>query len=211
MRIMRCNILLIGLHLIVVLTVVFGCAAADRKPLACPERAVFGDPEQSAYILPYPPGESYRVAQGCCYPHGGHRNQLAYDFEMPIGCSVIAARAGIVRRLRSDLPDDGRESEAGQHNHIMIQHDDGTVAFYAHLQRDSIQVEVGEHVAVGRHIANSGNSGNTLGLPHLHFGVYRGWPAREGFDVPVNFRNAEGRLDARKGLRPGTTYRALDY
>jgi murein DD-endopeptidase MepM/ murein hydrolase activator NlpD len=130
---------------------------------------------------------------------------------MPIGRAVIAARRGIVRQAKGDLPDDGGASEAGQHNHIMIEHEDGTVAFYAHLEQGSIKVKVGEKVEVGQHIANSGNSGNTGGLPHLHFGVYQGWPAREGFDVPVNFRNAEGPLNARKGLRAGGTFKALEY
>lgn len=48
-------------------------------------------------------------------------------------------------------------------------------------------------------------------MPHLHFGVYEGWPAREGFDMPVDFRNAEGTLGKRNGLRPGGYLKALPY
>src|SRR4030042_712963 len=117
-----------------------GCSENNRKPLACMERAVFGDPSQSPYILPYPFGASYRLMQGYCYTKGGHRNQLAYDFETPVGIEVIAARSGFVMKVRSDLPDDGKQPESGQHNHIMIKHDDGTVAFYAHLKQDSVLV-----------------------------------------------------------------------
>ena len=175
------------------------------------ERAVFGDPAESEYILPYPPGTSYRLMQGYCYPQGGHRNKLAYDFETPVGAQVIAARSGLVMKVRGDLPDDGRQPEPGQHNHILIKHDDGTVAFYAHLKQNSILVKVGDRVSQGRPIASSGNSGNTKGLPHLHFGVYEAWPAVEGFDMPVNFRNAEGILDKRRGLRPGGFFKALPY
>ena len=188
-----------------------GCNEKGRKPLACMERAVFGDPSQSAYILPYPIGASYRLMQGYCYPEGGHRNQLAYDFETPVGTQVIAARSGLVMKVRSDLPDDGKQPESGQHNHIMIKHDDGTVAFYAHLKQNSILLKVGDRVSQGQPIAASGNSGNTQGLPHLHFGVYEGWPATEGFDVPVNFRNAEGTHDQRRGLRPGGYFKALPF
>jgi murein DD-endopeptidase MepM/ murein hydrolase activator NlpD len=188
-----------------------GCTKEDARPLPCLERAVFGDPSQSPYILPYPVGASFRLMQGYCYSEGGHRNQLAYDFETPIGTPVIAARSGLVMEVRSDLPDDGKQPESGQHNHIMIQHEDGTVAFYAHLKKDSILVEVGDRVWQGQPIAASGNSGNTQGLPHLHFGVYQSWPAREGFDVPVNFRNAEGTLDKRRGLRPGGYFKALPF
>ena len=188
-----------------------GCGQKQRTPLPCLERAVFGEPSQSAYVLPYPVGQSYRLMQGYCYSHGGHRNQLAYDFETPVGTPVIAARGGVVRKVRSDLPDDGKPPESGQHNHIMIEHDDGTVAFYAHLKQESSLVEVGDSVTQGQPIAASGNSGNTLGMPHLHFGVYQAWPAMEGFDVPVNFRNAQGTHDSRNGLRPGGFFKALPY
>jgi murein DD-endopeptidase MepM/ murein hydrolase activator NlpD len=188
-----------------------GCGEKNRKPLTCMERAVFEEPSQSPYILPYPVGSSYRLMQGYCYPKGGHRNQLAYDFETPVGTQVIAARSGLVMQVRSDLPDDGKQPQPGQHNHIMIKHDDGTVAFYAHLKQNSIIVKVGDYVSQGQPIAQSGNSGNTQGLPHLHFGVYESWPAKEGFDVAVNFRNAEGTLDQRKGLRPGGYFKALSF
>ena len=188
-----------------------GCGDKERKVAPCLERAVFEELAQSPYILPYPAGQTYRLMQGYCYPHGGHRNQLAYDFETPVGTQVIAARGGQVMKVRSDLPDDGKRPESGQHNHIMIQHDDGTVAFYAHLKQNSIVVKVGDRVSQGQPIATSGNSGNTQNIPHLHFGVYEGWPAVEGFDMPVNFRNANGTHDQRGGLRPGGYFEAAPY
>ena len=186
-----------------------GCAERRQEPLPCLERAVFGNPAESPYVLPYPVGASYRLAQSYCYPCGGHRDQLAYDFEMPIGETVTAARAGIVRRVRNDVPDAGNEQDPGQHNHILIQHDDATVALYAHLKQGGIVVREQDRVETGQRIALSGNSGNTLGEPHLHFGVYQFWPATERFDVAVNFRKAEGPLDGRGGLLPGSHYKAL--
>jgi murein DD-endopeptidase MepM/ murein hydrolase activator NlpD len=188
-----------------------GCNEAKPKRIPCLERAVFGDPAQSAYVLPYPAGKSYRLIQGYCYSEGGHGDQLAYDFGMPIGDDVVAARAGIVCKVRADVSDEGSETDAGQHNHILIRHDDGTVAFYGHLMQNSIVVKVGERIVAGRRIAASGNSGNTGGEPHLHFGVYQGWPAVEGFDVPVNFKNARGPLTKRGGLMPGSFFEALPY
>jgi murein DD-endopeptidase MepM/ murein hydrolase activator NlpD len=172
----------------------------------CFEQAVFGDPEESLYLLPYTPGEWYLVTQSYCLADGGHRNQLAYDFQMPIGRDVRAARAGVVRDVREDSPDDGRGQ--GEHNYVFVEHEDGTVAFYAHLMRDGVAVEVGDLVEAGDVIALSGNSGLT-GVPHLHFGVYRWWPPQEGYGVPVNFRNAAGRLDPNGGLIQGLVYEAL--
>lgn len=172
----------------------------------CFGRAVFGEAAESPYLLPYAAGEWYLVTQSYCFAAGGHRDQLAYDFAMPIGRDVLAARAGVVRGLRQDSPDDGRG--AGRHNYVFVEHEDGTVAFYAHLMQDSVVVSVGDEVEAGTVIARSGNSGLTGG-PHLHFGVYRGWPPQEGRDVPVNFRNASGRLDPRRGLIEGLVYEAL--
>ena len=196
---------------VLVLLLLSGCGREARKPLPCMERAVFSEPSESAYILPYPPGDSYRLIQGYCYPAGGHRDQLAYDFETPVGSQVIATRSGLVMKVHGDLPDNGKQPESGQHNHIMIKHDDGTVAFYAHLKQNSIKVKVGNRVSQGQPIAQRGNSGNTQGLPHLHFGVYESWPAVEGFDMPVNFRNADGIIDKRRGLRPGGFFKALPF
>lgn len=149
--------------------------------------------------------------QGCCYPMGEHANQLAHDFETPVGTLVLAASSGRVMEVRQNPPDDGKEPAAGQHNHVFIQHSDGTVASYAHLKQNSVTVEEGEDVVQGQAIGQSGNSGNTGGSPHLHFGVYESRPPIERFDVAVNFRNAEGVLDSRRGLRPGEHFRALPH
>jgi murein DD-endopeptidase MepM/ murein hydrolase activator NlpD len=178
----------------------------------CLARASFGDPAESLYILPYPVGQSHRVTQTYCDPDGSHANQLAYDFEIPIGADITAARAGEVRVSRDDIPDvDSWEYYEDQFNFIFIQHKDKTAAFYAHLKQDSIVVQYGEYVETGQRIAASGNSGIVGAKPHLHFGVYGSYPPGEGFDVPVNFRNADGKLDARGGLMKGKYYEALPY
>jgi murein DD-endopeptidase MepM/ murein hydrolase activator NlpD len=54
-------------------------------------------------------------------------------------------------------------------NCVIISSAAGTSAFVAvmHLQAGSIRVSVGQEVAVGEHIANCGNSGNST-QPHVH-------------------------------------------
>ena len=49
----------------------------------------------------------------------------------------------------------------------------GLVSEYAHLQKGSIKVKVGDYVSMGQQIANMGNTGIASGY-HLHFGLYRG-------------------------------------
>jgi hypothetical protein len=175
---------------------------------SCLDRVSFGDPENSDYTLPYSVGASYSVYQSYCWQTGGHRNQLAYDFTIAIGDTIVAARGGIVREVREDSPDNGQGY--GEHNYVFIQHEDGTLAFYAHLMQFGVIVEPGDTVETGQHFAFSGNSGQS-GVPHLHFGVYENYPPVEGVDIPINFRNAEGLLDSRGGLMRGEFYTALPY
>lgn len=171
----------------------------------CIDRDTFGPPEDSAYILPFPLGAAYRLNNSYCWPAGGHREQLAYDFAMPVGDPVVAARGGVVRDVKQDSPDDGQGTD---HNHITVEHEDGTVGFYVHLQQWSALLQPGETVQAGQRIANNGHSG-TPDIPHLHFGVYASYPPNEGNDRAVNFRNTDGPLDCRGGLVKGETYRAL--
>jgi len=173
---------------------------------ACMRRVVFHDPAESEYVLPFPVGERYVVRQSYCFERGGHSIQLAYDFAMPIGADVVAARAGEVVETFEDAPN----GQTGPNNYVFILHDDGTVAMYAHLTQHGVDVEVGQRVAAGQRIGTSGSSG--LGLentPHLHFGVYRSWPNADGDDVAVNFSNADGPLDMLGGLVMGASYEAL--
>jgi murein DD-endopeptidase MepM/ murein hydrolase activator NlpD len=166
---------------------------------------VFGPPEQSAYVLPYPVGTVYEVFQTYCGPVShGRDGQMAIDFLMPLGSDVVAARAGVVRQVVDRHEDFGR-----RFNLIYIEHEDGTSAFYGHLREGSAKVRVGDRVVQGQLIALSGASGTSLA--HLHFGVASSWPVRRPDDLPVNFRNSKGALDERGGPKQGVFYRALPY
>ena len=189
-----------------------GCQDNNEvKVIGCQERAFFGNPDSSLYVLPFRVGKGYYLSQSYCNPSGGHNNQLAYDFAMVIGDTVCAARGGMVMEVKEDIEDTGYESDPSLHNHIMIRHNDGTIAFYAHLRKGSVIPVVSDKVIKGQILAESGNSGNTGGFPHLHFGVYQSWPTKEGFDVAVNFMNAEGDMDEKGGLIKDKFYIALPY
>jgi len=182
-------------------------AGPDRRGNdACLARAVFGDPADSPYLLPFPAGEGYTVFQSYCHLESSHETQLAYDFWMPIGSQVTAARSGVVRDLREDVSD---EAQTSLLNFVFIEHADGTAAFYAHLTQDGALVEMGQEVEAGELIALSGASGRTHYHGVLHFQVFRTWPPREEGDVAVNFSNTEGLPDDRGGLKEGAFYRAM--
>jgi hypothetical protein len=187
-----------------------GCSSSPATPGTtaekCLDRAVFGAASQSLYVLPYPVGTTYSVLQSYCGPYT-HFEQLACDFFMPQGSSVTAARGGLVVATADRWADS--DATSNHFNYVFIRHDDGSTAFYAHFRLGGLAVQVGDRVTTGQQIGESGQSGTTV--PHLHFGVYRTWPVVNGDDLPVNFRNADGPLDARGGLIREAAYTALPY
>ena len=61
----------------------------------------------------------------------------------------------------------GRECGSGWGNHVVIDHGDGLVTRYAHLQPSSIVVQVGDAVEGGDLLAEMGNTGRSE-VRHLH-------------------------------------------
>jgi murein DD-endopeptidase MepM/ murein hydrolase activator NlpD len=167
----------------------------------------FPDWETSNYVLPYPVGSTYHVSQASC-SLGGHRGpyQYSYDFVMPIGTTVTAARAGIVAEIRMKFRNG--QSREGQSNWVKIRHADGTIAAYSHLTQRGALVKIGDRVVAGQPIGLSGNTGNTGGLPHLHFHVSTCSEPVDCGTLPITFRNAGSNPEGLAGRRD---YRALSY
>ena len=167
----------------------------------------FPDWQTSAYVLPYAVGKSYFVSQANCSA-GGHRGpyKYSYDFVMPIGTTVTAARAGMVAEIRMQFRN-GQSGE-GESNWVKIRHADGTIAAYSHLTESGALVRIGDSVAAGEPIGLSGNTGNTGGLPHLHFHLCSCSEPVDCGTLPVTFRNADPNPE---GLRAKRNYPALPY
>ncbi len=87
----------------------------------------------------------------------GHR---ALDIGAWLGAPILASDAGYVTYAGWD--------NTGYGNLIIIDHGNGFVTLYAHLQ--TIYVSVGQEVAKGEQIGEMGSTGNSTG-PHLHFEV----------------------------------------
>ena len=95
---------------------------------------------------------------------GGH---AGIDLGAWTGAPVKAADGGYVALATGGW-------NAGYGNHIIIDHGNGFVTLYAHL--NSIYVKQGESVVSGQQIGSVGNTGNSTG-PHLHFEIrYQGVP-----------------------------------
>jgi len=167
------------------------CLASFALVAACrPARteAVYSDARDAGYLLPFPPGDSARLIQGNNGPwgHSGHA-AYAFDFVMPIGSAVAAARPGRVVAVEERFADGNRTP--GQENYVVVQHRDGTFGRYYHLTKDGAVVEVGQGIVAGQTIGRSGNTGASAG-PHLHFDVTRDCREWGCQTVQIRFRNA---------------------
>jgi murein DD-endopeptidase MepM/ murein hydrolase activator NlpD len=184
-----------------------GCTSHEPSdpPPADPVLGCDGQPyptlDQSPYIVPFPPSTTVETGLTNCSSsfHGADRpDRYATDFDMPEGTPFTAARGGTVHSVRED-------TEGGSGNWVLIDHGDGTMAYYAHSPNDGVLVEVGERVEPGDALGLVGRTG-LAGYPHLHFVVVRApgtWPYDS---VPVSFRNVDPPHTA---LETGATYRVL--
>lgn len=92
------------------------------------------------------------------------------DIANAVGTPILAVMDGTVI-------DSGPASGYG--NWIRIQHTDGSVSVYGHMEY--LNVAVGQHVTAGQQIAGMGNRGFSTGS-HLHFEIH---PAGQGAVDPA--------------------------
>jgi murein DD-endopeptidase MepM/ murein hydrolase activator NlpD len=158
------------------------------------------------YQLPYAGGSTFRVTQGYngSFSHKGS-NKYAIDWKMPEGTAVLAARDGVVVKIKDDSDTGGSSLKYDPYNnYVLIRHDDGTLAHYCHLQKGGVQVKPGQRVHAGDWLARSGNTGFSSG-PHLHFCVFKTKSGRERISLPVQFKTADEKSIT---LRTGRIYKA---
>ncbi len=201
-----------SLALAVLALLAAGCESGDDNasgPTAPTDEICGGYPDwaTSAYVLPYPVGRAHRVSQGNCTQHS-HQGTLryAYDLEMPFGSIVTSARDGVVVGLRIDQPAGSRGLTGS--NWIQIQHADGVVSEYVHLEQFGNLVEVGDAVQAGDPIARTGDTGDVGTFPHVHFDLVPCGSNLACTTLPVTFSNTTPHPG---GLVENVVYEALPY
>ena len=84
---------------------------------------------------------------------------------------VIAAAPGTILFKSDTSFDKNCNGSTSQANFVVIQHTDGTLAYYFHMKKNSVTTKgVGQTVALGEYLGVVGSSGDATG-PHLHFEV----------------------------------------
>lgn len=150
------------------------------------------------YYLPFSKGSKFLLIQAY-NSKMSHTRELSLDFKMKAGSKICAAREGVVIATREDSDAGGLNSSyLSEGNHIIIRHNDGSVAMYWHLQKDGVIVNNGDTVAKGQLIGYSGNTGYTA-FPHLHFQVQD----RDGRDIATRFLTKKAVMY----LRPAKYYK----
>jgi murein DD-endopeptidase MepM/ murein hydrolase activator NlpD len=96
--------------------------------------------------------------------HKGLYEHPGVDIAMPRGSEVIATASGTVIEINKSIV------QAGYGNYIEIDHGNGFITRYAHLE--DIHVKYRQKITRGSIIATVGNSGGSI-APHLHYEIIR--------------------------------------
>ena len=185
-----------SLLLILLIIVVASCSVSSnplRTRIKDLQKGKLQDDTSFIYQLPFEPGKKRLIVQGY-FGAFSHKERAALDFKMPRGTKVLAARDGVVIRLREDGDKGGLKSEYRQYgNFVVLQHADNSRSGYWHLQKDGVLVNVGDTVKQGQQIAWSGNTGYTA-FPHLHFIVWT-------FAANGQWQQVATRFQTKRGVR----------
>ena len=107
------------------------------------------------------------------------RLHAGIDLAAPVGTPIYSVSSGVVLKA-------GNTGSCG--NNVWIEHWDGTVTRYCHM--DYMSVRVGQRVAPGEKVGGNGNTGRSYG-PHLHFEVRPGGENADPVD-PIGWLRAKG-------------------
>jgi murein DD-endopeptidase MepM/ murein hydrolase activator NlpD len=93
------------------------------------------------------------------------------DVSAPVGTEIRAVRDGVV----ADVAPDGER--VGYGNTVIVEHPDGTLTLYAHMQRFGSGIQKGLPVTAGTVLGYVGIThapSTSFMAPHIHFEVLKG-------------------------------------
>jgi murein DD-endopeptidase MepM/ murein hydrolase activator NlpD len=170
---------------------------------ACQSAPLQSSSKGKSILVPFSERTEVTVLQGAFgqASHAEPGNEYNWDFGVPLGTPVLASESGTV--LEVWQPEKGGTCEASYsdfaHN-IKVEHIDGTVAQYVHIQT---KLKPRDEVTRGQEIAVTAWNG-WICEPHLHFGLYASknelYYSPKRRTIPLNFTNLEGGI-ALEGAR----------
>ena len=144
---------------------------SDNSTTVASKEKISSDPQKQLPKMVARSGSkfSWPVRGKILSAYGAKNNGLFNDginISAPIGTAVKAAENGVVAYAGNEVK--------GMGNLIIIQHSDGWMTIYAHL--DSMSVKRGTRVTVGNQIGRVGKTGK-VDEPQLHFEIRKGTKA----------------------------------
>ena len=141
------------------------------------------------------PGQRYAydfllMKQGRSYFGDARKVESYYCYGKPI----LSPADGVVVTVRNRSLDSlilGKDRFFSRSSHIagnylVVKHAQGEYSLMAHLKKDSILVNEGDHVQRGQTLAQCGNTGNST-EPHLHFHLQSGPNFYTSVGLPLRF------------------------
>lgn len=103
-------------------------------------------------------GFGWHPIDGCSYCSSDHEG---YDMAQECGATIYAAGPGTVVIA---------SAYQGYGNAVLLDHGDGLITIYGHMQWGSLRVGEGQVITAGTPLGAEGNTGNSFGC-HLHFEI----------------------------------------
>jgi murein DD-endopeptidase MepM/ murein hydrolase activator NlpD len=165
----------------------------QRKEIKQLQKGIIKEDTSYLYSLPFEKNKAHLLVQGY-FGNLSHKERAALDFKMRKGTKILAARDGVVSRVKEDSDKGGANPKYRQFgNNIIIQHFDNSRSGYWHIQKEGALVNVGDTIRKGQVIALSGNTGYTA-FPHLHFIAWR-------FNTNGQWQQIATRFETSKGIK----------
>ena len=121
----------------------------------------------AAELMPEQPSRHFGAERAGIERRECGAGHCGVDLDGPRGRPVVAVADGTVVRVEHhELGLDGRSGR-----YVRIEHDDGTLTAYMHLDAIADGLEVGDHVDGGQYIGTLGATAVYSAAPHLHFSL----------------------------------------
>ena len=118
-------------------------------------------------VLPPRPTARFGAGRGGVDREECGRGHCGVDLGGSVGQAIVAVADGVVVRVeRSELGRDGRSGR-----YVRIEHADGTLTAYMHLDSITPGLQVGDSVDGGQQIGTLGASAIHYSAPHCHFSL----------------------------------------
>jgi murein DD-endopeptidase MepM/ murein hydrolase activator NlpD len=117
--------------------------------------------------FPWSPGRHFGAPRNGVERAECGEGHCGVDLDGPHGRALVAVAAGVIVRVeRREQGGDGRSGR-----YIRMQHEDGTLTSYMHMDEIDAALQTGDRVEQGQYLGTLGATGVSRSAPHLHFSL----------------------------------------